>query len=183
MNSFANHFLIAEPDLLDSNFYQTVVLLLEHSENGAFGFIVNRRTNTLLEEAVPEFKGTKAGQLPLYIGGPVEKRNLFFLMEADNTDTGYKWSPLTKMYGEYLTKVWPSLPKHLQPQVRIFAGYSGWGPGQLENEMRFNSWKTLPYRHEHVFYHSPSRLWSMLIRTFGGVYEIAAITGFKPCLN
>jgi putative transcriptional regulator len=181
-NFLSNHFLIAEPELEDPNFRHSVVLILAHDSNGAFGLIINRSTNIKLAEILPELKSSKAGDLTINFGGPVEP-NTLFIMKESNEVPPFDWGPFLAKDLTFLTEEWPKIPTPQRPSVRVFLGYSGWGPNQLENELRFHSWKVLPADLNSVFYTKSSTTWSTLLEKFGGIYKIAAKTGFKPSLN
>lgn len=179
---YPDHFLIAEPELEDPNFRKSVVLLLVHNEQGAFGLVLNRQTDFTLGDLSPDHRETRAGGIKVHWGGPVENQALFFLRESESPP-GYEWSPLTEANLQYLNEEWGRIPAPQRPSVRIFSGYSGWGPNQLETEMRFRSWKVLPADQNVIFYTKPTVMWNTVIERFGGVYLVAARFGFKPSLN
>ncbi len=180
--SYANHYLIAEPELDDPNFKQSVVILLLHDQKGALGLVLNRFTGLTLGDIFSEITDGPAANLRIHSGGPVEKNALFIIQENESPE-GYEWSPLMVNHVKYLKDEWPKIPTPQRPSIKVFMGYSGWGPNQLETELRFHSWKILPSTALSFFYTKPADIWSKLIERFGGLYTIAAKTGFKPCLN
>lgn len=180
--SYVNSYLIAEPELDDPNFKQAVVILLLHDQKGALGLVLNKFTGLKLGDVFSEMTDGPAANLKIHWGGPVEKNALFIIQENESQE-GYEWSPLMVNHVKYLKEEWPRIPTPQRPSIKVFMGYSGWGSGQLENELSLCSWKILPLSTSSVFYTKPSHIWSKLIERFGGVYTIAARTGFKPCLN
>jgi putative transcriptional regulator len=123
--------LVAKPELLDPNFHQTIVYLVEHSADGALGFVMNRPAHRVLREVVvggeiPDL----IADAPVFLGGPVKPTGLLFArFRRGATD-------------EELDCEIVAEPGHLQPEgLRVFAGYAGWGEGQLERELRENAWK------------------------------------------
>jgi putative transcriptional regulator len=159
--------LIAEPALLDPNFKQTVILLCEHTEEGSFGLVINRRTSLHLPEVLNEPVGLDH---PLYLGGPVQPDTLHFLhlhgsaIEATvPVADGIAWGG---SFDEVAAHVRTGA---LDPDgFRFFAGYAGWGAGQLEEEVGERSWLVGRARAEHVFAADPERLWRTLILAHGG---------------
>lgn len=141
-------------------FANTVVLLLHYDETGAFGLVVNRRTDVKPEElladedAVAEYSGT------LYWGGPVQMDSLRALLLTDEPPEGAEKiieSVYLVSYEDALEGV-PADPGRL----RFYLGYAGWAPGQLDNEMAHGSWRVLPGTSEHVFAKEPGTLWKRL---------------------
>jgi len=181
--NLTGQFLLAEPALDDPNFFRTVVLLLSHDKEGAVGLVINRPISATLDQAVPGFLGTEAGKIPLRIGGPVEPNRLFIINESFSANSSWEGGAFLSTHGDYLLNAWPKLDVLERPKVLLFAGYAGWGAGQLEAEIDSESWKVIPAKLEDIFHEAPSDLWTFLLKKLGGIYSIAAITGIKPCLN
>ena len=187
------HFLVSETELTDPNFMQTVVYLVEHNENGALGFVVNRRSETALEEVIPEFAGTPAGELEVFIGGPVEQNYLFTLHSglsgdrrsgaASSSLQGVVLEPDFQLVHDFLSTEWPNLPIEQRPEIRFYAGYAGWAPSQLETELEHHAWVVLPATPGIVFAPDPEESWRNALRKKGGIYWVVAETGSKPSLN
>jgi putative transcriptional regulator len=182
-------FLIAETDLGDPNFVETVVLIISHDSEGAFGLVVNRKSDVSLGDAAPKYHDSALAGLPLYIGGPVEQEYLFTIHSglpsgfgsnfAHEVVKGVIFEPNFAELERFILNETDKSP----PQLRLFAGYSGWGPGQLEGEMSAGSWVTIPAEAEMVFSSNPAAGWKAALRKKGGVYWVAAETGYKPSLN
>jgi len=187
------YFLISEFDLHDPNFYRSVVLMIAHDENGAFGLVVNRPSEATLGEVVEGVENTPAAAIPVYIGGPVQQNALFVLHTSPERageaagikepQEGLCFEPATRSLIDYLTGEWSALPEEERPAVRIYAGYSGWGPGQLEGELKRESWVVLRATNEVVFDPDPQATWAQALARKGPLYQIILQTGFKPSMN
>ena len=193
MESLQGKFLISETELEDPNFTQSVVLLLEHNSEGAFGLIVNQMSTLRLGGVLDEFKGTEAAELPLFVGGPVQQEFLFCLYssipELDNDAVievipGVVFNPDLRSVLSYLKDIYPGLHPEQRPDIHFYAGYSGWGEGQLEKEMSvYGSWVVLPANQALIFSKDPEESWRSALKRKGGIYYIAAEMGFKPSMN
>ncbi len=202
------YLLIADPDLRDPNFFHTVVLLVEHNEAGAFGLVLNRPGSAALGEVLPEFTdpdnpaenppvlddaASSIAAIPIYVGGPVQREYLFVLHSglsgrelgehAAKVQPGIIYEPMTALMVRELTDCWPDFPSGERERLRVFAGYSGWGPDQLEGEMKTGCWIVLESTPELVFPEDPDTIWEQALTAKGGIYAIIARTGFKPSLN
>lgn len=167
--SLAPALLVSMPQLLDPNFARTVVLLCEHASEGAFGLIVNRPSDITAAEAVgltPPIPSPN--DLPLLIGGPVEPHRGWILTaeppdEVDYRDLGA---------GLYLSASPLLLRRSLmaQPIPRrtvVLAGYAGWGPGQLDDELEQSSWLIMPVELDLLFEMPAAARWDAAIRRLG----------------
>ena len=177
-------FLVAAPSLRDPNFRQTVVLLCEHGSQGALGVVVNRPTAIHLAEALPQVPVLEGQHHVLFTGGPVQPNHVLILLRAgqvpDNTHHVFD--------GVYMGGDVAALEKILavpaEPAAfRAYVGYSGWAPGQLENEMKTGSWITLPADPTIVFEKDPSVIWADIMRSLGSRYEMYASMPADPSLN
>lgn len=187
------YFLISEVELMDPNFYRTVVLLVKHDGEGAFGLVVNRRSNVTLQEVLEGFEDGPAKDLPIHVGGPVQQEYLFALhsgfpdqLESEHSSApaeGVVFEPVTESVVDYLKTTWSMIPEADRPRIHLFAGYSGWGAGQLENELQAGAWVVLPASSDIVFYPDPSEGWRQALSRKGAFYKIVAETGFKPSMN
>lgn len=160
----AGTFLVAGPRLTDPNFVETVILLISHGEDGAIGLIVNRPTNIPSEEALPEVEELKGLNIRLHFGGPVHPQRLFALVETDRTLEGaqrvLKGVTFTGNRDALLTILKDA---HLKRSARLYAGYAGWAPGQLEQEMRRGAWVIKDADVKSVFSPHPLELWNKLM--------------------
>lgn len=187
------HFLISETELRDPNFFQTVVLIVTHNEDGAFGLVVNRPSEANLGDLLDEFEEAPGAEIPVYVGGPVQQEYLFVLHSglpddeasevASTPVPGVIFEPSFDIVGAYLQAKWEKVPADDRPKIHLFAGYAGWGPGQLEEELALGSWVTHPASADIVFTANPEKGWRQALREKGSIYWVVAETGYKPSMN
>ncbi len=191
--SLEGYFLVSETELVDPNFHRTVVLLVNHNDEGAFGLVVNRPAEISLGDIVTEFEDEPLGKLEAYIGGPVEQHYLFTLhtglpesaqsQYALHPAEGIVFEPVFHAMEGYLRNEWNTLEPEHQPKINFYLGYAGWGPGQLEAELAQKAWLVIPATQEIVFHPDPGEGWNAALSRKGGIYQIIAQTGFKPSMN
>ena len=187
------YFLVSETELLDPNFYKTVVLIVSHNGDGAFGLVVNRPSDATLGEIIPEYAEREDGQTVPFIGGPVEQHYLFTLHggapEIERSEfahvpaDGIVFEPSFHVIDQYLLTKDSGEPESTRHRLHFYLGYSGWSPGQLEGEIAAGAWLVIPASPRIVFYSDPAEGWNAALRQKGGLYSIIAQTGFKPSLN
>ena len=177
-------FLIASPSLRDPNFRQSVVLLCEHGPEGALGVVVNRPTAMHISEVLPQVPVLESQRHVLFSGGPVQPNHVLLLyrLTQEPPDTHHVFD------GVYLGGDTNSLERVLATPAgteafRAYLGYSGWGPGQLEHEMKTGSWITVPADPTVVFEKDPSRIWPDILRSLGKPYDLYADMPIEPHLN
>jgi putative transcriptional regulator len=160
--------LVAKPGLVDPNFSRTVVLVTQAEDASTVGVILNRPTSVRREPT---------GE-PIYSGGPVMPRTIVALFRSENVP------PLPSFHvlqGIYLS-MHPGIVERLQPPYRLYAGFAGWMPGQLESEIARDGWYLLPASEELLFRRDSAGMWEELLdrasahRT-GGVERVAP--GFR----
>lgn len=179
MESLQGHLLIAAPSLLDPNFRRTVVLVAEHGDDGALGVVLNRPSETEVADAVPPLAWlVEAGDV-VHVGGPVQPSAVVVLAEFADPSL----APLLVVSDVGF------LPAEVDPETigetrraRVFAGYAGWGPGQLEAELEEPSWIVEPALADDVF-SDPEELWSDALRRKGGQYAVLALMPPDPSQN
>ena len=187
------YFLVSETELVDPNFQRTVVLLVNHNDEGAFGLVVNRPADITLGNLIPEFDDRPVGKLPAYFGGPVEQHYLFTLHsglpESAESDyalrptDGLVFEPVFHAMEHYLRDDWSHLDAVVRPRINFYLGYAGWAPGQLEDELANGAWLVIPAAPEIVFHPDPDEGWNAALTRKGGIYHVVAQTGSKPSLN
>jgi putative transcriptional regulator len=180
MDTFQGHLLIASPSLLDPNFKRTVVLVTEHGEEGAAGLVLNRPSPAPVAELVPQLEPLVDDGEQVYVGGPVQPNAVLVLGEFVDPDDAAV--PLFGSLG------FPALdePDEIVPVTtrrRIFAGYAGWGAGQLEDELEREDWILEPALPDDAFTEAPEALWADVLRRKGGVYELVARIPEDPSVN
>jgi putative transcriptional regulator len=153
-------FLVASPSLIDPNFRQTVVLVVEHGPGGTLGIIVNRSTRVLLSEALPDLTVLKGTTHRLYAGGPVEPNRLLLLFRQKEPPAGSRLvfdgvyvGDTPKILERILTQAKPT------ETFRAFAGFARWAPGQLKYEVRQGAWAILPPDSKGIFDDDPATFW------------------------
>ena len=152
--------LIASPALDDPNFFQSVVLVLEHGSEGTLGVIVNRSTNVLLSEALPDLTVLKGTTYRLFSGGPVEPTRLILLSRLKDPPAGAR-SVFDGVYVGGTPAVLERIITQAKPNetFRAFAGVAGWAPGQLQYEMLQGAWAILPPDSIGIFDQDPATFW------------------------
>jgi len=166
-DSFRPALLLSMPQLLDPNFAKTVVLLCEYNADGAFGLVLNRPTEMPATDMVQLEPPVERGNgLPLCMGGPVEPQRGWILV-ADEPPTEFK----TICDGLYLSTSPVLLRWVLEtrpaPRARVLAGYAGWGPGQLDEELSQSAWLMSDIDLDLVFDIDPAAMWETAIRRLG----------------
>jgi len=178
--SLKGHLLISSGGLFDPNFRHTVVLIGEHGAEGAVGVVINRPLDMTVEEAVPPLAELVASGEALYEGGPVQPTSPVLLAQVAEPHT-----PDVPIFGQigFLTGDVTSEIGSALSRARVYAGYSGWGPGQLEAELEEESWIVDAAREEDVFDDDPETLWSRVLRRKGPEYRHISRMPFDPGMN
>jgi putative transcriptional regulator len=181
VESLRGQLLIATPVIVDPNFRRTVVLVAEHTEDGAMGLVLNRPSETLVSEAVPPLQELVGDGEPVYVGGPVEPSAVVVLAEFDDPEEA--GSIVVGNVGFVVAdpdEVAVSTPS-LQ-RSRVYAGYAGWSAQQLEDELEEEAWFLEPALPEDAFA-DPEALWSDVLRRKGGEYSVIAMMPDDPSVN
>jgi putative transcriptional regulator len=185
----AGQLVVATPSLQDPNFARTVVLLLQaDEEDGALGLVLNRPSGTDVAEVLPEWAVLSAGPQVVFTGGPVQPNAAICLGHGrpGGAQVG-AFSVLEGVPGTSLGTVdLDAGPDALQPavsEVRLFAGYAGWSPGQLEAEVEEGAWWVLDALPVDAFAPDPDRLWGDVLRRQGPPIAFAASYPEDPTLN
>jgi putative transcriptional regulator len=181
MESLAGQFLIASPSILDPNFHRTVVFVTAHTDEGAVGLILNRRSEATVAEAVPQLAPVSDLGDPIFVGGPVNPDGVAVLAEFDDPqDAGVV--VLEDVGFVALDDALEVGPPELH-RSRVFAGVAGWGPEQLDAELERDDWFIEPADREDIFTDDPERLWSDVLRRKGGSYALVARMPVDPSVN
>ena len=180
MESLRGQLLIAGPGLVDPNFWRTVVLVGEHSAEGALGIVLNRTSETAVAEAVPELAALVDGLGDVHVGGPVQPSAVVVL--ADYVEPPAADELVVGTVGFLQADVEPDSlgPLH---RARVYVGYAGWGPGQLDDELDEGSWIVEPALVDDVFTDEPDTLWSAVLRRKGGPFSVLAAMPPDPNRN
>src|SRR5437660_1298036 len=177
MESLNGQFLIASPSILDPNFHRTVVFVTAHTEEGAIGVILNRRSDATVGEAVPQLAPLTDLDDAVFVGGPVNPDGVAVLAEFHDPDEAGV-VVIEDIGFVALDEGQPELER-----TRVFAGVAGWGPEQLEDELERDDWIIEPADLDDIFTEDPEGLWSSVLRRKGGQYELVARMPLDPSLN
>jgi putative transcriptional regulator len=179
--SLAGQLLLASPSLHDPNFERSVVLIGVHSSDGAMGVVLNRPSELTVAEAAPALEETVGETDRIYVGGPVQPSSIVFLAEFhDPTPAGLLvlgriGFPTPDAEIDELSRA--------TERARVFAGFAGWGEGQLEAEIEGGDWIAHAALPDDVFTDAPERLWSDVLTRKGGSYALVARMPSDPSLN
>lgn len=174
MDSVRGKLLVASPGLTDI-FRRTVVLVLEHSDDGAVGVILNRPSETPVDDAVPDLPVLVDPADVVHLGGPVKPENVIVLGRfEDPTEAA------SIVFGD-LGVVDPQVDNPALHAVRVYAGHAGWAPGQLDGELENDAWIVEEALPDDPFDHGD--LWSDVLDRKGGGYALLARMPEDPSLN
>jgi putative transcriptional regulator len=174
--------LISDPFLKDPNFMRTVVFLCEHQEQGSFGFVLNRKYENTIDELVPELEGFK---IPVYYGGPVQMDTIHFLHQYPDEIPGGVEVMKGVYWGGDFEMVIEMIKNNLleADKIRFFIGYSGWGTGQLDEELNEKSWLTVKAVRKLIFHKKHEEVWKDSLKQLGGEFEMLINFPIDPQLN
>jgi len=179
VRSLQGKLLVSSPALVDPNFRKTVVLIAHHDEEGAMGLVLSRPSDVLAVDAVPSLDGIPGADEPVFVGGPVQPEA--FMVLADFLDVTQAAAPILGGLG--------FMPADADPEdleitrLRLFAGYSGWGGGQLEDELEEESWIVVDAVPDDAFAGDPDQLWRAVLQRKGGSFSLMENMPFDPGLN
>ena len=186
MESLAGNLLIAIPELEDGNFFRSVVLMLHHDQFGASGVVLNRATDVSVREAwqnsvesYEDVLGSVREDVKINVGGPVD--GPLIVLHEEETLSQEKVLPGVFMSVD--RREVDQIVRLPESRFRVFTGYSGWAPRQLEAELDAGGWMVIEANLEHVFSDDPE-LWSHVCETFSAtVVDLPTLTGADPNLN
>jgi putative transcriptional regulator len=179
------YFLIANPVLPDPSFSRTVVLLCNHDDDGSFGLVINRSAPIDSKEVFAEMGMSEFPSGKIYLGGPVSPSQVFYLCHSEKSLP--ELEPICD--GVYLGMSWELLDnlmtrvKNPEKNIRFFLGYSGWGTGQLAEEMIRLSWLTTQACGEFVFQENEGGVWANVVCSLGKDYEYLVQAPVNPQWN
>lgn len=169
---------MATPGLLDENFFRTVVLVVEHSEDGAAGVVLNRPTDTELTGPLSDWRRKAADPPLVFVGGPVSPDSAVCLARSapDLLPPGFE--PVVGGLGVLDLSREADESQTGVDRLRVFAGYAGWQAGQLERELAEGAWYVLDADPEDALTSEPGGLWRFVLRRQGG--QLALVSSFPP---
>ena len=177
--SLVGSLLVATPALRDPSFERSVVLLVAHEPGGAMGVVLNRATEVPVSEVLGDWGGLAHDPAVLFEGGPVQPDSAICVARA-RPGVG-RLAGFQPFFGSLGTVDLGREPEQLRDRVdgvRVFAGYAGWSPGQLEHEIESGSWFTFDALPGDPFMTRPDDLWAMVLRRQGGL--LAAVAQYPP---
>jgi putative transcriptional regulator len=172
--------LIANASLFDPNFRRSIVLVGHHDDDGAVGVVLNKPFNVPVREAVPPLAGMVDHDEVLFAGGPVEPGSV--VVVADFAEPAHAQLIALDSIGFLPPEPDEDVVTSIR-RARVFAGYAGWGAGQLEAELEEESWVVEPARPADVFHPHPSRLWDEVLRRKGRRYDLLRVMPDDPAMN
>lgn len=178
----AGMLLLAEPFLGDPFFSRSVVLIIEHNEEGSFGLIINKEVPVKPAEAISSL-GNYEGKV--FVGGPVQPRSIFYLHTLGQRLAG-SLPVIDHLYwgGDAMQLNQMIMKGEVKPgEVRFFLGYSGWSPGQLQDELKRDSWLVTKASADFLLNTPPRHLWKALLQRMGGKYAYWINFPTDPLLN
>jgi putative transcriptional regulator len=179
VESLRGKLLLSSPSLVDPNFRKTVVLIAHHDDDGAMGLVLSRPSEVSAAEAVPLLEGLPGAQGPVFVGGPVQPHAFMVLAEFDDVEDSV--APIFDRIGFMSAD---AEPETLSIQrVRLFAGYAGWGAGQLEAELEEPAWIVVEAEPADPFADDPDALWREAVARAGGSVLLMKSMPYDPGLN
>lgn len=165
----AGRLLVAMPVLTDPNFSRTVVLVIAHDvADGTIGVVLNRPSQTDVGDSLPHWEPLVAPPRVVFVGGPVGPTAAIGLARATDSTPGGDWVTVAGQFETVDLEIDPGAVLGAIPRVRVFLGYAGWGPGQLEAEVDEGAWMVLDAAPDDVLGAEPDRLWRLVLRRQGG---------------
>lgn len=181
--SLKGKLLVATPGLVDPNFARSVVLICEHNEEGAIGVILNRPSETPLPDELWEWEPIVAGPPVVFVGGPVMPEGALCLATSPGAEAAEGWHPVFGPLGTADLERGPDGITAPVDRARVFAGHSGWAPGQLEGELDAGGWFVCDADPDDALTPEPEALWSFVLRRQGGRLAMVATYPEDPSLN
>jgi len=187
--SLSGRLLVATPLLGDPNFRRTVILIVEDEpEEGTLGVVLNRPTEVQVGQVLESWTDLVTGPTVVFKGGPVSPNSALALALAQGDEEPLGWrsldgSSLMSRIGLVDLEAPPELLAGGITSLRVFAGYAGWGPGQLQAEIDEGAWYVLPGEPTDAFLAEPEQLWPAVLRRQGGDFAIVATYPDDPMLN
>jgi len=180
MESLKGKLLISSGSLFDPNFRHTVILIGEHGPDGALGVVLNRALDHAVKDTVPALAKLVGADATLYEGGPVHPQSPVLL--AEFADPGLADLLVFGKIGFLVGDVSADVEAGIK-RARVYAGYAGWGPGQLEGEMAQKAWLVEPAVEDDVFTKAPDFLWRRVLERKGPEYVRLSRMPFDPTMN
>jgi putative transcriptional regulator len=181
VDSARGQLLIAGPALLDPNFWRTVVLVVEHTDDGALGLVLNRPSETSVADAVPQLDELVDPDERLFIGGPVQPSSVMVLAQFEDADDAalLAFDDVGVLGGTGTSEQRAAGVR----SARAYVGHAGWGPRQLDGELERGDWILEPATLADAFTADPRELWAEVLTRKGGSYALVARMPPDPSVN
>lgn len=174
--------LISEPFLQDAYFQRSVVLLIDHSEIGSMGFVLNKELEIDLSELIEDVHSEK--KLPIFLGGPVAVETLFYIHSFKFIPNSYQISDTLFLNGDFdLLKDYINSGGDIDGKVKFFFGYSGWDQNQLMEEIEQNSWLVGSISDNDILRNEQGEVWEKTLSSLGERYKQWTKFPKDPSLN
>jgi putative transcriptional regulator len=180
MEPLTGSLLISNSSLFDPNFRRTVVLVGHHDDDGAVGVVLNQPLGVSVRDAVPPLGALVEPDEPLFDGGPVQPDSVVVVADFANPSRAEVLA--LGSIGFLPPEAGDDIAETIR-RARVYAGYAGWGPGQLEDELGEDSWITAPALPDDVFHREPTRLWEDVLRRLGRGYDMLRLMPRDPSMN
>ena len=181
--SLTGQLLVATPALEEAPFNRTVVLVLEHGEEGALGLVLNRPSDMELDEPLPRWEPLAAHPPVVFWGGPVDPEAAICLARVRHQIEDRTWKPIVDGLGTLDIERDPDDIGQRVEEMRLFVGYAGWGAGQLEGEIASGAWFVVEARPGDALSTEPDELWRTVLRRQGGRLAVVSAFPADPSLN
>lgn len=165
--------LLSEPFMADPNFKRSAVLICDHGMDGTVGFVMNKPLEMSIDALIADFPTFDS---EVFFGGPVQTDTIHYVhCKGDILNDSIKVVDGVYWGGDFeQLKMLVTQQLILPKDIRFFVGYSGWGQGQLAEEMRLGSWVTAEMNTNYLFKESPDELWQQIMRNKGSIYTVIA---------
>lgn len=175
--------LVAAPSLRNSPFERTVVLMLSHDEDGALGVIVNRPTDVAVDDVLPGWTSVVSQPGYVFQGGPVSLDSALGLVSFHTGEEPIGVRRVVGPVGVVDLDTPPEIVGSAIMAMRVFAGYAGWAPGQLEDEITEGSWYVVDAEPSDAFVPDAADLWQVVLRRQPGALALLASFPADPTMN
>lgn len=182
-SSLSGRLLVAAPMLSDPNFDRTVVLMLEHGDEGGLGLVLNRPSTIEVRGPLPDWESMATPPQVVFVGGPVSQGAVIALARVETERRTEAWSRVLPRIGVLDLNTDPAEAGVDVEEVRIFTGYAGWGAGQLEGEIREGAWFVVDALPADALATDPDLLWPEVLRRQGGALGRLALYPPDPSVN
>jgi putative transcriptional regulator len=174
--------LVSEPYLPDPNFERTIILLCEHNDEGSFGFVLNKPSMAKIGDVMEDLKNMET---PVFVGGPVQQDTLHFIHQCAELEGAVEISTGIFWGGDFEELIVKLDTRQVDIEdVKFFLGYSGWSAGQLEEELKADSWIVSSHvNRELIFQTSHHEMWQKALKIMGGRFSVYSNYPLDPNLN